>query len=113
MKPGLTDTSAVPVAGIRRNGSRQAPIFCAGLLPLTRLTPREHTGRFRGQSSLILLSFGRRSKAPELSVCLIRNDVERAVGALAHITNALLPLGQQMLFPHHTIVFEDQPDKSF
>ena len=48
-----------------------------------------------------------RRDSPEFPVWLIRNHVERAVGALPHVADPLPAIRQQVLFARHAVAFDD------
>src|SRR5688500_10497036 len=50
----------------------------------------------------------RRRDAPELAVVLVGDEVERAVGSLTHVADALVAIRQQVLLSRDAIVLEHE-----
>src|ERR1044071_1744380 len=64
-------------------------------------------------NAAIIPSLPFRSYLPKLPVPLVRDHVERAVRPLAHVADALVAVGEQVLFAHHAVAFDDQPHQTF
>ena len=59
------------------------------------------------------MSLSSRGDFPELAVCLVRDDIQRAVRPLSHVAHPLPAVGEQVLLASDPVVFEGEADQPF
>jgi hypothetical protein len=67
----------------------------------------------RGPSLPAAASSATRCDFPELAVELVRDDTQRTVAPLPHVTDALSAIGEQVFLAGHPIVLHGQADQQF